>query len=111
LEEQLKLFFNASKIQFTDEEISRIFQCAKRNDKDAVYMMQIIPEFKRRLDDTSKEIINDKVGYICWMIEQGGSAKKQTSSDQAKNRNSFNNFQERQYNKDDWSKLMEAKLN
>ncbi|MBE5911986.1 replication initiation protein [Pseudobutyrivibrio sp.] len=111
LEEQLKLFFNASKIQFTDEEISRIFQCAKRNDKDAVYMMQIIPEFKRRLDDTSKEIINDKVGYICWMIEQGGSAKKQTSTDQAKNRNSFNNFQERQYNKDDWSRLMEAKLN
>jgi plasmid replication initiation protein len=109
--DQLKTFFSASQIDFSDEEISRIYNCAKRNDKDALYMMQIIPAFKQRLDSTSMEEIEDRVGYFCRMIEQGTSTGNQSKKAQSKPKTGFKNFGERDYSQDDWDKLMEAKFN
>ncbi len=111
LEEQLKMFFMASQIVFSDEEIKRIFNCAKRNNRDAMYMMQIIPAFKQRIENTSLEKVEDRVGYICRMIEFGTSAKPVEGEDKKKSSNNFKNFDQRQYSAEDWDKLMNAKLN
>ncbi len=92
---QLSLFFNASNIDFTDEELKRIYACVKRNNKDAMYMMQLIPVFKQRLDNASLSPIEDKVSYICSMIENGTSSKPQQV--EKENKNSFFNYDQRDY--------------
>lgn len=112
--DQLKIFFSASQIEFTDEEISRIYNCAKRNDKDALYMMQIIPAFKQRLDNTAMEPIDDKVGYFCRMIEQGTSPKTPTQnnqSNQQKSKPGFTNFSQRDVDMAELEKAMFNKNN
>ena len=106
--EQLKIFFAASQIEFSDEEIARIYNCAKRNNKDALYMMQIIPAFKQRLDNNTMEPVDDKVGYFCRMIEQGASQKTASQVSQVKSKPAFTNFSQRDI---DMSELEKAMLN
>lgn len=71
--EQLKMFLEASYITFTDEEIERVCRQAKKHGKDAMYMMKIILAFKQRLDDPNLDPVEDKVAFLCKMIEQGTS--------------------------------------
>ena len=83
--EQLKIFFSASRIDFSDEEIAKVYECARSNDRDALYMMQIISAFGKQLANRSMEPVTDKVGYICCMIEQGNF---QNASNQEKSNKS-----------------------
>ena len=83
--ESLKLFFKTSGIEFSDDEIDRIYKQAKRLNKDGLYMMQIIPVFKQRLDNKDKEPIEDKVAYFCRMIEQGVGAAPNVKANQKQN--------------------------
>ena len=94
--QQLKLFLKASYIEFDDEEIKRVCKQVERLNRDAMFMMQIILQFKKRLDDTTKEPIEDKVGYLCKMIEQGS---KSSQRQRAVN-NPFNNFQQNELDLD-----------
>ena len=96
---QVKMLIQMSRINLTDEEIQKITKAAIRNNKDATYMMQIIPAFKERLDNESSGLIKDKVAYICSMIENGTSKAK----------NSFNSFSQREDT--DFKALEKALLN
>ena len=72
-------------IDLTDDEIDRVYKYAKKLGKDGMFMTQIIMSFKQRFDDTSQEPIQDKVGYLCKMIELGNKAPIQS-------RNNNSNF-------------------
>lgn len=102
LKQQIKIFFKASSIKFTEDEIDRIYQQALRQNKDTIYMMQILLSFKQRMDDTSLEPIEDKVGYICKMIESGS---KQAAPSKRRT-NNFINFDQNDYDFED----LESKL-
>ncbi|SFD06241.1 replication initiation protein [Butyrivibrio sp. YAB3001] len=91
--DQMKMFLTASYIHFSDEEIERVCAQAKRLNKDGMYMMHIILAFKQRLDDTSLDAIDDKVGYLCKMIEQGSR-----NSNQSKKTSSFGKYLQNDYN-------------
>ena len=100
---EIKTIIALSKLTFSEEEIKKITDAAKRNDKDSVYMMEVITAFKKRVQNESLTPINDKVGYICRMIAQGtsedaGVIKKQNIA--------FNNFEQR----DDDMDIIEKKL-
>jgi plasmid replication initiation protein len=98
--EQVKMLFTISKVEFSDEEIERITSCAKKQNKDSAYMMQIITAFKQRIDNKSLGDIDDKVGYICRMIQNGANPKAPLdNNDKAKNK--FNNFKQRDYDMDE----------
>ncbi len=88
--EQIKLFLTASYIEFNDEEIERVCKQAVRLNRDAMFMMETILQFKTRLDDPTKEPVEDKVGYLCKMIENGSKKTRKTTYD-----NKFNHFEQR----------------
>ena len=92
---ELKMIFSLSKIDIKEEEIERIAACAKRNNKDSAYMMQIVSVFKQRIENTDLEPIDDKVKYICRMIEKGASASEPKKKQSKKN--NFQNFEQRDY--------------
>ncbi len=99
----IKMLCSISKLTFTDEEITRIAACAKRNKKDGEYMMQVFSAYKQRLDNESTSgPIEDKLGYICSIIEQGPTVKNIVR----KETNSFNNFQQRTYNSNQLEAIM-----
>ncbi len=102
--DEIKTIITLSKISFTDDEIKRITDAARRCKKDSSYMMEIITAFKKRCEMNSLESINDRVGYICKMIAQGTSFDN--DSNNMKKNNSFNNFEQR----DDDMDLIEKKL-
>lgn len=93
--DQVKMFLAASYIELTDDEIERICKHAKKLGKDGMYMMHIILAFRQRLDDTVQEPIEDKVGYLCKMIELGS---KTSNRSQRRGVNNFNNFVQGDYN-------------
>ena len=92
---QIKMFLTTSYIDFSDEDIEKVTRFAKRLEKDGMYMMHIILAFKQRLDDTSKDPVEDKVSYLCKMIEQG--TKKTSHNNTKQDSNMFNNFQQNTY--------------
>lgn len=83
---QIKTFLSAMSFNFSDDEVTRIFDCAVKFNRDAAFMMQVIPAFKQRIDDLSQKPIEEqaKVSYLCKMIELGFNNNKLL--------NSFNNF-------------------
>ncbi|MCR5605822.1 MAG: replication initiation protein [Treponema sp.] len=93
--DQIKMFLEASYLSFTEDEILRISSQAQRHGKDAMYMMQVILSFKQRLDDSTLDPIEDKVGYLCKMIEVGS---KKVSPKRTKN---FSNFEQNDFSYDD----------
>ncbi|SDB55427.1 Initiator Replication protein [Pseudobutyrivibrio sp. YE44] len=104
---EIKMLCAISKLDFNDNEISRITACAKRNNKDGQYMMQVFSSYKQRLDNESLDPIEDSIGYICRIIEQGTSVKVSSKAE----KNSFNNFQQRQYTAEQLNDIMFNKKN
>ncbi len=102
----IKLLVGISKIDLSDEEISRITACAVRNKRDDSFMMEIITAFKHRIENEGMDKIDDRVGYICRMIEQGTNNKSHKQP--GKQKNEFNNFSQRDY---DMKEIEDALLN
>lgn len=100
---EIKTIITLSKLKFSEDELKKITDAAKRNNKDSVYMMEIITAFKKRIQNESLAAINDPVGYICRMIAQGTSIDNAIAK---KQNNNFNNFEQR----DDDMDLIEKKL-
>ena len=100
---EIKTIITLSKLKFSEDELKKITDAAKRNNKDSVYMMEIITAFKKRIQNESLAAINDQVGYICRMIAQGTSIDNAIAK---KQNNNFNNFDQR----DDDMDLIEKKL-
>ena len=100
---EIKTIITLSKLKFSEDELKKITDAAKRNNKDSVYMMEIITAFKKRIQNESLAAINDQVGYICRMIAQGTSIDNAIAK---KQNNNFNNFEQR----DDDMDLIEKKL-
>ena len=99
---QIKTLFQISGIDFMDDEIKRIANAATRYKKDSNYLMQIIPAFNERLNNTNLDPIEDKVGYFCRMIEHGiGSSAGPKQNKKNKDTNKFNNFSQRNYDMDE----------
>jgi hypothetical protein len=69
--EQLKMFIAASALDFTADEILKICNHTVMMEKDLAYAMQVVVAFKQRLEDSSLDPIDDKVSYLCKMIELG----------------------------------------
>lgn len=91
LYDQIKMFLGAFYIELTDDEIERVYQQAKRLNKDGMFMSQVIMAFKQRLDDKTLEPVEDKVSYLCGMIKQGNVIPSREI------KNKFNNFQQNDY--------------
>ena len=109
-EDQIKMLLDMSGVVFESDEISNIYKCAKRNNRDAAFMMQIISAFKTRIDNQELNDVEDRLAYLCAMIENGTNAKATTttSSTKKKSPNSFNNFSQRD---DDLSEIEKIMLN
>ncbi len=105
-EDQIKMLLGMTGIVFEPAEISNIYKCAKRNNRDAAYMMQVISGFKARLDNKELDAVEDQVAYLCAMIENGASSTIKDSQ-KKKNSNSFNNFAQRD---DDLSEIEKRML-
>ena len=95
LHNQIKILMQTFYIELADDEIDRVYKYAKKLGKDGMFMTQIIMAFRQRLDDTVQEPIEDKVGYLCKMIELGN---KTSSRSQRRVGNNFNNFVQGDYN-------------
>lgn len=106
-EDQIKMLLDMTGVAFDSTEISNIYKCAKRNNRDAAFMMQIISAFKTRLDNQELNDVEDRLAYLCAMIENGTSGKV-TVSPTKKSSNSFNNFSQRD---DDLSEIEKIMLN
>ena len=101
----LKMLLAFAKIDFTDDEIYRIASCARRFNKDSEYMMEIVTAYKIRVNNKDLEPIDDKVGYICKMIEKGANPKI-NKKNESRTKNSFNNFPQREYDMKELEKKM-----
>ncbi|MCR5403613.1 MAG: replication initiation protein [Butyrivibrio sp.] len=102
---KIKIFLETSEIELSEAEISRIYKQAKRYNREAMYMMQLILAFRKRLDDKRQEPIEDRVGYLCRMIELGTHADV-TENRRESSRNSFGRFKQNEYDFDE----LESKL-
>lgn len=102
--EAIKMLCSISKLEFYEDEIARIAACARRNNKDGQYMMQILTAYKQRLDKDNLESINDRVGYVCKMIENGTNPKETEKRESSKN--SFNSFPQRDYDMEELEKKL-----
>lgn len=98
LYEQISMLLKTFNIELTDDEIGRVYKQAKKLNKDVMFMTQIIMQFKQRFDDTTLEPIDDKVGYLCKMIQQGAKTASHISN---RNNSSYNNFLHNDYNYDE----------
>lgn len=98
--EQLKMFITVSGLDFTDDEIVKIYNQTNKIGQDLSYVMQIVVVFKQRMNDTTLEPIEDKVNYLCKMLELGMNRTRNPY-------HSFNNFQQ---NKSDFSEIEDMLL-
>lgn len=99
---QIKVLLQTFYISMTDDEVRRIYKHAKKHNKDGMYMTQIIMTFKQRLDDPAQEPIEDKVGYLCKMIEYGSKSQGQGRRGST---NAFNSFPQNSYSHEDMDDL------
>lgn len=97
---KLKIFLDTSDIDFTDEEIDRVCKQARRYNRDAMYMMQLVLAFRKRLDDKRHEPVEDQVGYLCKMIELGTHSDYSDSRKES-TRNPFGRFKQNEYDFED----------
>lgn len=88
---QLKMFIQASALDFTEVEIVKIYQKMQDLKKDLPYVMQAIMTFKQRLEDPNQDVIakDARVSYLCKMIENGFITM---TPDTKRRTNRFNNF-------------------
>ncbi|QFJ53400.1 replication initiation protein [Pseudobutyrivibrio xylanivorans] len=108
LTEKIALFINAYDLSFSSDEINRISACASRNNRDAIFVSQILLTFKQRIDNTELAPVEDKLGYVCRMIEQGATPKV-SANDGKKAKNSFHNFSQRDVDMDELEKALFSK--
>ncbi len=101
LYEQIKMILGTFYIELTDSDINRIYNQAKKYNKDGMFMTQIIMAFKQRLDNTSLGPVEDKAGYLCKMIEQGSIIPQKIRP-----QNSYNSFQQNEYDYDELEKQL-----
>ena len=71
LYEQISILLKTCNIDLNEADIQKVYNQAKKLNKDGMFMMQIIMTFKQRLDDKEHEKVGDKASYLCKMIEQG----------------------------------------
>ena len=89
---KVKFFLETSGISLTDEQTLKVCEQANRCGKNAMDMMQIIVEFRKRLDDVSHDPVEDNVRYLCSMIKLSAHVEQtQTKKDK------FNGFQQNTY--------------
>jgi hypothetical protein len=105
LTEKISLFISAYDLSFSDDEINRISACASRNKRDAIFVSQILLTFKQRIDNTDLDPVEDKLGYLCRMIEQGATPKA-PAKEEKKGKNSFHNFSQRETDMDELEKKL-----
>lgn len=89
--DQISMLLTVSGLTFEQNEVQRIYDTAKRLNKDSAYIMEIIVAFKQRMADTSMEHVEEPVSYFCKMIENG--AKPIVS----RQKNSFNDIPQNNY--------------
>ena len=90
---KIKFFLETSGISLTDEQINRVSEQANRCGKNAMDMMQIIVDFRKRLDDATHGPVEDPVKYLCGMINLSGHPEQTQTK-----KNAFNSFQQNTYN-------------
>lgn len=109
-EEQIKMFMSLSGVPFSDDEINQIYKCAKKNNRDAAFMMQAASVLKTRIDNKKMETIDNPLGYLMAIIIRGtlaDSAKIEKDYNNAKN--TFNNYSQRD-NRDFYDELEKSIL-
>lgn len=104
-QEQIAQTANLLGLKFNDDELKRITGCARRENKDLGYLMQVLATFNTRNANKELDKIEDRVGYICAMIAQGVEQKPRKDVPQ---KNKFNNFKQREY---DYDELEQKLLN
>ncbi len=100
LKEQVASIFSLSSILFEDAEIDKIISCMKRNNKDLMALMQILPVFKSRIENNELDPVDNKVAYLCRMIQDGVSAVTSSKEKSSKKKSGFSNFNQRDYDMD-----------
>lgn len=102
-EQEIKMMLSFSNLDFSDTDVKKIALCAKKNNKDSAYMMQIIAAFNQRLLDKQQEPIIDQVGYLCKMIIQGANTNSLAPKIK---KSAFNNFEGRNIDYDELEKQL-----
>lgn len=100
--EQVSTILTASGFIFTEDEIDRICNCMTRNNKAVMDLITILPVFKSRIDNTSLEPVEDRVAYMCSLLQNNAAPKPQSN----KNTNKFNNFSQRDYDMNELEKKL-----
>ncbi len=90
---KVKMLLETSDIEFTDEQIRSVCDQANRCGKDAKDMMQIIVDFRKRLDDEAHEPVVEPLKYLCRMISLSGQPNQAY-----KNTNKFHDFEQNDIN-------------
>ncbi|SDI56123.1 Initiator Replication protein [Pseudobutyrivibrio sp. 49] len=107
LQEQVSSMLSVTGINFNEDDKVKIYQCVKRNNKNAMDLMPILPVLKSRIDNKELDSIDNVVAYLCRMIQDGVTAPQQSGDKETKkSKNNFNNFQQRDYNGVDWDDLL-----
>ena len=101
LKNQVTSVLQMSGISFSVDETVQVYGYLKRNSKDVMDLMQILPTFKQRMENKSLEPVEDKVGYICKML--GNDQGTNTGSKKEKE-----DFSQRDY---DYDQLEEMLIN
>ncbi len=109
-EDQIKTFLGLTGVDFTDEEITQIYNLAKKYERDASFIMQAAGVLKTRLDNNSMAKIENPFAYLLTLIKNGtlldiAKADKQYE----KVKNNFNNFEQRNYDMKELEKILLAK--
>ena len=105
LQQQIGQTANLLGLSFNNDELKRITNCARRENKDIAYLMQVLVTFNTRVANQELDAIEDRVGYICAMIAQGVNPKPQKAQEKKYN-NKFNNFSQRDYDMDELEKAL-----
>lgn len=92
--DQVESLLKMSALSFDKNEISKICSCMERNNKDLMSLMSLLPVFKSRLENTTLEPIEDKIAYMCSLIQNDDNVSKDVKKN---NTNRFNNFDQRDY--------------
>lgn len=106
LVEQVSTILSMSGVQFGESEIKSIANCMSRNNKDVMALMTVLPVFKSRIENANLDAIEDKTAYICSLIQGDTNPKPTGKGKTKKNNNSFNNFQQRDYDMDELEKKL-----
>ncbi len=96
----IKNLLSASGFEFDNSQILTVYNAAVKNNRDFMFMMQVILAFKQRLENPSLEPVEEKalVSYLCKMIEMGFEKKSNTKTNgfnqPSAHNDSLNNIEE-----------------